>query len=181
MQYYCYVCSMDDVKGKVRDIIAREVDNIKGKGIESRVECFACHVMYAVVHECNIDEATAADMLSQVLSEDSVLNERFIQAIEYLHLYSRARALWFYSKDRVEKDAYLAMHVRNAIAEIEYEAKEYGNDAVLRRLMLSYLSTYIAQVIGMDLHASTEELYYMLRKRNELEEEIKKVLKIKKR
>ncbi|MEO9364670.1 MULTISPECIES: hypothetical protein [Candidatus Nitrosocaldus] len=162
-----------DAKSKVRDIIAREVGS---KSIDTKVECFACHVMYTVMRECNMDEATA-DLLSQVLSEDSALNERFIQAIEYLHLYSRARALWFYSKDRVEKDAYLAMHVRNAIAEIEHEAREYGNDTVLRRLLLSYLSTYIAQVIGMDLHASTEELYYMLRKNGELEEEIKRILR----
>ncbi|GBC73160.1 hypothetical protein HRbin04_00556 [archaeon HR04] len=163
-----------DVKSKVRDIIAREVGI---KGIDAKVECFACHVMYTVMRECNIDEATAADLLSQVLSEDSALNERFIQAMEYLHLYSRARALWFYNKDRVEKDAYLTMHVRNAIAEIEHEAREYGSDAVLRRLLLSYLSTYIAQVIGMDLHASTEELYYLLRKKGELEEEIKKIIR----
>lgn len=163
-----------DVKSKVRDIIAREVVGIKGM---DEVECFACHVMYTVMRECNIDEVTAADMLSQVLSEDSALSDRFIQAIEYLHLYSRGRALWFYSKDRREKDTYLAMHVRNVIADIEYEAKEYGNDAVLRRLLLSYLSTYIAQIIGMDLHASTEELYYLLRKRGELEEEIWRVLK----
>ncbi len=168
---------MDDVKLKVREIIAREVDDVKGKGIGSGVECFACHVIYTVMSECGIDEATAADLLSEVLSEDPSLNDRFIQAMEYLHLYSRARALWFYSKDRVEKDDYLMMHVRNAIAEIEYEAREYGNDAVFRRLLLSYLSTYIAQIIGMDLHASTEELYYLLRKKGELEEEIERVIK----
>lgn len=162
-----------DVKSKVRDIISREVGI---KDMDARVECFACHVMYKVMHECNLDEATAADLLSQVLSEDSALNERFIQAMEYLHLYTRARAIWFYSKDRVEKDSYLAMHVKNAIAELEHEAREYGKDVMLRRLLLSYLSTYIAQIIGMDLHASTEELYYLLRKKGELEQEIGKMI-----
>ncbi|MEM4705832.1 MAG: hypothetical protein QW053_04740 [Candidatus Nitrosocaldus sp.] len=163
-----------DVKSKVRDIISREVSI---KDMDARVECFACHVMYTVMRECNMDEATAADLLSQVLSEDSALNERFIQIMEYLHLYTRARAIWFYSKDRVEKDSYLAMHVKNAIAELEHEAREYGKDVMLRRLLLSYLSTYIAQIIGMDLHASTEELYYLLRKKGELEQEIDKITK----
>ncbi|MEM0030557.1 MAG: hypothetical protein QW572_04265 [Candidatus Nitrosocaldus sp.] len=165
-----------DIKTRVKDIITREVDNAKERR-RMNVDCFACHVMYKVMHECNVDEDTAADLLSQVLSEDSALNERFIQAMEYLHLYTRARAIWFYSKDRVEKDSYLTMHVKNAIAELEHEAREYGKDVMLRRLLLSYLSTYIAQIIGMDLHASTEELYYLLRKKGELEQEIDKITK----
>ncbi|MDW8275288.1 MAG: hypothetical protein RMJ59_02750 [Candidatus Nitrosocaldus sp.] len=166
---------------KVRDIIAREVEGAesksKSKSMGVGVECFACHIIYSVMRECDMDEATAADMLSQVLSDDPELNERFIKAVEYVHLYSRGRALWFYSKGRVEKDDYIATHVKNAMAELEHEAREYGRDAVLRRLLLSYLSTYIAQIIGMDLHASTEELYYLLRKRGELEQEVDGLIK----
>lgn len=167
------------LEAKAREIVAREVDDARSTGsrLGSGNECFACHVIYAIMNGCNTDEATAADLLSQVLSDDPLLNERFIDALEYVHLYSRARALWFYSKDRISKDDYLSMHVKNAIAELEHELKEYGREAVMRRLILSYISTYIAQVIGLDLHASMEEVYYLLRKNDELEEEMVDLLK----
>jgi hypothetical protein len=35
---------------------------------------------------------------------------------------------------------------------------------LLRKLLLAYLGLYIAQTIGVDYHAATEELYYLLRK-----------------
>ncbi len=161
----------------VRDIVVKCIEDVLSKRTSTgSIECFVCKVIYSIMHSSNLDESTAADALSELLSSDTALNERFIEVLEYVHLYSRARALWFYSKSREEKDNYLSIHVKNALAELEQEFKVYGKEYMLRRLMLLYLSSYIAQIIGLDLHASTEELYYLLRKRNDLEHTIAKLL-----
>lgn len=168
------------MEAKAREIVAREIESArKGMGSSSNngVECFACHVIRAIMHGCDLDESAAADMLSQMLDEDEMLNERFIDAVEYLHLYSRGRALWFYGRSRREKDDYLAMHVKNALTELEHELRDHGREAPLRRLLLSYLSIYIAQMIGMDLHAGTEEVYYLLRRNYGLEQDIAELLR----
>lgn len=156
-----------------RDIVLKEVEDVLSKKASiASIECFVCKVIRSIMHSTGMDESSAADTLSELLSSDKELSERFIYTLEYVHLYSRGRALWFYSKDREEKDNYLAMHVRNVLAELEHESKGYGKEHIIRRLMLSYLSSCIAQIIGLDLHASTEELYYLLRKRDDLEHDI---------
>ncbi len=161
-----------------RDIVLKEIDDVLSKRTSiASIECFACKVIRSIMHHTGMDESTAADTLSELLSSDNELNERFIYALEYVHLYSRARALWFYSKGREEKDNYLSMHIKNALAELEHESKGYGKEYIARRLMLSYLSSYIAQIIGLDLHASTEELYYLLRKRDDLEHAIARFIR----
>jgi hypothetical protein len=171
----------DRIEGKddsVRDVVVKSIEDVLNKRTPiGSIECFACKVIYNIMHESNLDESTAANALSELLSSDLELNERFIEALEYVHLYSRSRALWFYSKSRDEKDNYLFIHVKNALAELEQESKAYGREYMLRRLMLSYLSSYIAQTIGLDLHASTEELYYLLRKMHELEHAIAGLLR----
>ena len=43
----------------------------------------------------------------------------------------------------------------------------FSPEILLRKLLLVYLSLYIAQTIGVDYHAATEELYYILRKDEE--------------
>ncbi len=157
----------------VRSIVVKSIDGIlNGYTDVSSIECFVCRVIYDIMNNADMDESAAADKLSEILSSDRELNERFIAAVEYVHLYSRARALWFYSKSKEEKDSYLATHIKNALLELEYEGNEYGREYIVRRLLLAYLSSYIAQIVGMDLHASTEEIYYMLRGSSMLEHEL---------
>ena len=159
----------------VRSIVVKSIDGIlNGYTDVSSIECFVCRVIYDIMKNADMDESTAAYNLSEVLSSDRELNERFIAAVEYVHLYSRARALWFYSKSREEKDNYLATHIKNALLELEYEGNVYGREYIVRRLLLAYLFSYIAQIVGMDLHASTEEVYYVLRGKSTLEHELHK-------
>ena len=40
----------------------------------------------------------------------------------------------------------------------------YGPDVILRKLLTSFISLEIATNIGIDYHASTEELYHFMRK-----------------
>ncbi|NDB33527.1 MAG: hypothetical protein EB160_08920, partial [Nitrososphaeria archaeon] len=52
----------------------------------------------------------------------------------------------------------------NVLDELGTDLVQYSSDILLRKLLLAYLSLYIAQTIGVDYHAATEELYYILRK-----------------
>lgn len=48
--------------------------------------------------------------------------------------------------------------------ELSSDLINYGTDTVLRRLLVSNIALEIAQNIGIDYHAATEELYYYMRK-----------------
>ncbi|RMF29998.1 MAG: hypothetical protein D6752_04945, partial [Candidatus Nitrosothermus koennekii] len=98
------------------------------------------------------------------------LNQEFIEVIENVHMKARNKALSFYSKSREAKDRYLELYIRNAITELKSDSSRYGRDIIIRRLILSYLSGYLAQTLGLDFHSSTEELYYLLRKNQGLED-----------
>jgi hypothetical protein len=52
----------------------------------------------------------------------------------------------------------------NVLDELKTDMSQYSPEILLRKLLLAYLSLYIAQTIGVDYHAATEELYYILRK-----------------
>ena len=62
-----------------------------------------------------------------------------------------------------------ALHVmdanfRNTLSELSSDLINYGSDVVLRKLLISSIALGIAQNIGIDYHAATEELYYYMRK-----------------
>jgi len=44
-----------------------------------------------------------------------------------------------------------------------YELVNYGKDIIMRKLLITYLSLQLAQSIGIDHHATKEELYYYMR------------------
>ena len=53
---------------------------------------------------------------------------------------------------------------KNTIAELHSDMINYGPDVILRKLLTSFISLEIAMNIGIDYHASTEELYHFMRK-----------------
>ena len=73
----------------------------------------------------------------------------------------------FAIKSREAKDKYIYSNFKNTIAELHSDLINYGPDIALRKLLLSMISLEIAKNIGIDYHASTEELYYFMRKNDQ--------------
>jgi hypothetical protein len=76
-------------------------------------------------------------------------------------------AISFALKNRNAKDRYIESNFKNFLEEISYDIINYGHDLALRKLMISAIALEIAQNIGIDYHAATEELYYYMRKNDE--------------
>ena len=70
----------------------------------------------------------------------------------------------FSIKTRESKDKYVDSNLRNVLSELSAGLVNYGSDIVLRKLLIMSISLEIAQNIGLDYHAATEELYYMRKK-----------------
>lgn len=72
----------------------------------------------------------------------------------------------FVLKSRNAKDNYIDSF-KNFSEEKSTELVNYGNNLVLRKLLISAIALEIAQNIGIDYHAALEELYYYMRKNDE--------------
>ena len=79
----------------------------------------------------------------------------------------RKLGVTFAIKTREAKDRYVDSQFKNALDELLGDTANYGVDIVLRKLVMSYIALEIAQNLGIDYHAATEELYYYMRKRDE--------------
>ena len=90
--------------------------------------------------------------------------------------------LQFSFKSREAKDRYIDANIKNIISELSIEIKNFGMEIVLRKLLLSLMSVQLAQNIGVDHHAATEELYYYMKKNEDTSiiilEFIDKIIKI---
>lgn len=62
---------------------------------------------------------------------------------------------------------HIESNFKNFLEELSYDIINYGHDLVLRKLMISAIALEIAQNIGIDYHAATEELYYYMRKNDD--------------
>ncbi|MFN3654999.1 MAG: hypothetical protein ACK4TO_06695 [Candidatus Nitrosotenuis sp.] len=78
----------------------------------------------------------------------------------------------FVLRERESKDAYLDAYFANVLEELSSDLHHFSHQTLIRKLLLAYLSMHIAQTIGVDYHAATEELYYLLRKNNSKNMEI---------
>lgn len=162
--------SNDDGSGngseeKAKKIILREVDAVNANS--SRVKqngCAACHVLFTLANEMMISESNASDILSQILFHDSKLNDSFIEMVESVHMKQRMMAEVFAIKSRDAKDRYIDSNLKNFLEELSSDLVNYGHDIVLRKLLISAIALQIAQNMGIDYHAATEELYYYMRK-----------------
>lgn len=120
--------------------------------------------MFSLKTKLGSSEQDCADIVSQILSEDAKLNEEFVEAVEQIHMKERGLGGSFAVRERESKDSYLDAYFVNVLDELGSDLVQYSSDILLRKLLLAYLSLYIAQTIGVDYHAATEELYYILRK-----------------
>jgi hypothetical protein len=127
-------------------------------------KCAACHVLFKLVKTLSLSESDAGDLLSQALFEDSQLNDRFIEMVEKIHMKERMMGVQFSIKSREAKDRFIDANLKNVISEVSFDIKQYGKELVLRKLLLSLVTVQLAQNIGVDHHAATEELYYFMKK-----------------
>lgn len=73
----------------------------------------------------------------------------------------------FAIKSREAEDTYLDSQFKNALDKLFADIANYRVDVIFRKLIMSYIALEIAQNLGIDYHAATEELYYNMRKRDE--------------
>ena len=114
-----------------------------------------------------ISEQDASELLSEILSKDPKLNDLFINMVETIHMKQRMMGVTFSIKTREAKDRYFDSNFKNFLEELSTDLANYGTDILLRKLLLSLISLQIAQNIGIDYHAATEELYYYIRKKEQ--------------
>ena len=128
--------------------------------------CAACHILFTLVNKMNISEQDAADMLSEVLLDNNQLNDQFIEMVESVHMKQRTMGLTFVLKSREAKDRRIESQFKNTLNELLGDASHYGSEIVLRKLIMSQIALELAQNLGIDYHAATEELYYYMRKKD---------------
>jgi hypothetical protein len=147
------------IKNEIR-IINENPSVIKANG------CAACHVLFTVAKKMRISEQDAADLLSEVLLENTSLNDQFMELVESVHMKQRMMGVTFVLKSRDAKDKYINSQFKNTLNELLGDASYYGSEIVLRKLIISQIALELAQNLGIDYHAATEELYYYMRKKD---------------
>ena len=145
-------------------LVKETLDGIKNHKIELRQGCVACHVIFSLKQNSGRSEQDAADLLSEILTHDPALNSEFIEVVEQIHMKERNMGGAFAMRERESKDSYLETYFSNVLDELTSDLRFATHDVILRKLLLSYLALYLAQTIGVDYHAATEEMYYLLRK-----------------
>jgi hypothetical protein len=159
---------MKKMKEVAQKIISKTISNVKENPLVVKENgCAACHVLFNLSKEMGISEQDASDLLSEVLFANPDLDCSFIDMVENIHMKRRLMGTAFAIKTREAKDKYLYSNFKNTLAELHSDLVNYGPDITLRKLLLSMISLEIAKNIGIDYHASTEELYYFMRKNDE--------------
>ena len=151
-------------KSELRKKIINELRKIRNHDTHLGNGCAACHVMFSLKNLLDKSEQECADIVSEILTEDHSLNQEFIETVEQVHMSERGLGGSFSMRERDSKDTYLSTYFLNVLDELSSDLTMHSTDILLRKLLLAYLSLYIAQTIGVDYHAATEELYYILRK-----------------
>ena len=151
-----------------KEITSKEINNIKDDpSIIKSNGCAACHVLFSIVDKVHVNESEASDLLSQILYNDPQLNDSFIEMVENVHMKQRMIGIPFSIKTRESKDKYIDSNLKNVLSELSSDLVNYGTDIVFRKLLMLSISLEIAQNIGIDYHAATEELYYYMRKKDQ--------------
>jgi hypothetical protein len=149
-------------------IIVSEINNVcSDPSIVKENGCASCHVLSTLSNRMQLSEQDASDLLSEVLFNNTKINESFIEMVENIHMKQRMMGVSFSIKRREAKDKYIDSNFKNVLAELSADLVNYGADIVLRKLLLSSISLEIAKNIGIDHHAAIEELYYYMRKNDQ--------------
>ncbi len=155
-------------KELAKEIISKTIVNVKEDPLVVKENgCAACHVLFTLSNEMGINEQDASDILSEVLFTNPDLDDSFIDMVESIHMKRRLMGTTFAIKTREAKDKYLHSNFKNTLEELHSDLVNYGPDITLRKLLMSMISLEIAKNIGIDYHASTEELYYFMRKNDQ--------------
>lgn len=159
---------MKRMKEVAQKIISKTISSVNENPLVVKENgCAACHVLFNLSKEMEISEQNASDLLSEVLFANPDLDCSFIDMVENIHMKRRLMGTAFAIKTREAKDKYIYSNFKNTLAELHSDLVNYGPDIALRKLLLSMISLEIAKNIGIDYHASTEELYYFMRKNDE--------------
>jgi hypothetical protein len=161
--------NLDDNKRRAaaERIAEREIGIVNENSFVIRSnDCAACHILFTLVNKMKISEQDAADLLSEVLLDNNQLNDQFIEMVENVHMKQRTMGLTFVLKSREAKDRRIESQFKNTLNETLGDASHYGGEIVLRKLIMSQIALELAQNIGIDYHAATEELYYYMRKKD---------------
>jgi hypothetical protein len=157
----------DKIRAVVERIAEEEIGIVNENPLVVRSNgCAACHVLFTLANKMKISEQDAADLLSEVLLDNNQLNDRFIELVENVHMKQRTMGLTFALKNREAKDKRIESQFKNTLNEILGDASHYGSEIVLRKLIMSQIALELAQNLGIDYHAATEELYYYMRKKD---------------
>jgi len=160
--------SYDNKEDTAKQIASEEINNVQvNPAIIKQNECAACHILFKLVDKMQISESDASDILSEILFHDPKLNDIFIEMVENIHMKKRMMGMPFSIKSRDAKDRYIESNFKNLLAELSSDFINYGSDIVLRKLLILAIALEIAQNIGIDYHAATEELYYYMRKNDQ--------------
>ncbi|MFQ5941602.1 MAG: hypothetical protein ACE5KA_07900 [Nitrososphaerales archaeon] len=160
---------MDNPLQMAKEIIGDRIKAARSGSVDLRNGCVACHTIFTLADKLQTNESNAADILTQVLSTNTDLNDDFISVVEDIHMGSRMLGTHFYNKNRKAKDKYIESYFMNALSELQSDIVDQNVEVILRKLILNYLSIYLAQTLGVDHHAATEEMYYLLRKNQDLD------------
>jgi hypothetical protein len=149
-------------------LISQEVNNVSmGSNEVKQNGCAACHVLFTLVDKMQVSETEAADLLTEILLSNPQINDQFIEMVENIHMKQRLMGGGFSIKTREAKDRFIDSNLKTVLAEFSADLVNYGLDIVLRKLLMSSISLEIAQTIGVDYHAASEELYYYMRKKDQ--------------
>ncbi|MEM3085468.1 MAG: hypothetical protein QXP61_10355, partial [Nitrososphaerales archaeon] len=150
---------MDNPLHLAKMIVENQIRVIRNGSVDLRNGCVICHTIFTLANKLQASESDSADLLTQVLTDNPSLNDEFISAVEEIHMRSRMLAPHFYNRSRDDKDRYIESYFRNALTELQADISGHDVAIAIRKLILNYLSIYLAQTLGVDHHASMEEMY----------------------
>jgi hypothetical protein len=163
-----FMSIIDQIDG-ARKLIDSEITKVtSNSSLIKSGGCASCHILFKLIETLSLNESDATDVLSEVLYQDPQLNERFIEMVEKVHMKERLMGVQFSIKSREAKNRFIDGNIKNVISELSTDIKNYGIELVLRKLLLSLISVQLAQNIGVDHHAATEELYYYMKKNKDI-------------
>jgi hypothetical protein len=132
---------------QARSFIKEELERIKKHEVELHQGCVACYVISSLKEKQGHSEQDSADLLSDTLTHDPTLNQEFIDMVEQIRMKERNLGGVFAVRERESKDSYLEAYFSNVLDELSSDLQFLSHPAILRKLLLSYLSVYLAQTM----------------------------------
>jgi hypothetical protein len=108
--------------GIAKNLIEQEINTVMMMPTRIRENgCVACHILFTLVNRMGISEASASDQLSENLTHDRNLNEKFIDVVEKIHMKQRMMGLSFSLKSRDSKNRYINSQMKDGLYELDID------------------------------------------------------------